>query len=52
MKVSIKASWIKDAKIDPETMTEVSGTSMFTDRQQQQQIQEEPEEYEEQVRHA
>ena len=29
LKVSIKASWIKDAKIDPEQMTEVSGPSMF-----------------------
>ena len=29
LKVSIKACWIKDAKIDPEQMTEVSGPSMF-----------------------
>jgi hypothetical protein len=41
LKVSIKACWLKDANIDPETMTELSGPSMFADQQQ--------EEYEEDV---
>ncbi|GAX83357.1 hypothetical protein CEUSTIGMA_g10782.t1 [Chlamydomonas eustigma] len=35
LKVSIKACWLKDANIDPETMTELSGTSMFADQQQE-----------------
>ena len=47
LKVSIRACWVKDAKFDPETMTEVSGTSMFTDFAHSQPRPEPEEEFEE-----
>lgn len=30
LKISVKATWLKDAKIDADAMTEMSGPSMFS----------------------
>jgi len=36
LKVSIKATWLKDAKIEADAMTEMSGPSMFNDAHEEQ----------------